>query len=80
MRIHAICAEVEKLKVCLKKKTGVNLDHFYRMARAKSEADEKRKLLVEEQEGMRKRAKLGMFLLNKKILILHIFFSCIKNP
>ena len=49
-------------KRSFEKKTGVNLDHYYKMAQTKEQIQKRKRDMLDEQNEMRERAKKGISL------------------
>ena len=53
---------LQKSKRSFDKKTGVNLDHYYKMAQTKEQTQKRKRDMLDEQNEMRERAKKGISL------------------
>ncbi|CAB3998682.1 Hypothetical predicted protein [Paramuricea clavata] len=60
MLVHEILADVHKRKEQFEKKTGVNLDHYYRLAVTKKRGEKRKQEAVEAHTKLKKNVKLGI--------------------
>jgi hypothetical protein len=61
MLVHEILADVHKRKEAFEKKTGVNLDHYYRLALTKKRGEKRKQEEIEAHTKLKKNVKLGIY-------------------
>jgi hypothetical protein len=57
MLLQDVDKVLQKSKRSFEKKTGVNLDHYYKMAKSKEQIQKRKRDMLDEQNEMRERAK-----------------------
>ena len=62
MLLQDVDNDLQKIKRSFEKKTGVNLDHYYKMAQTKEQIQKRKRDMLDEQNEMRERAKKGISL------------------
>ena len=56
---------LQKSKRSFEKKTGVNLDHYYKMAQTKEQIQKRKRDMLGEQNEMRERANVFYYFLQR---------------
>ena len=68
---------LQKSKRSFEKKTGVNLDHYYKMAQTKEQIQKRKRDMLDEQNEMREREKKGILLFFTTISSSYYIVKCV---